>query len=173
MNIAVYCRWDDGPSREHRLAEDVGRSIALAGHGLIFGGGTNGIMGAVAQAVKDYGGSVTAVTTSEWSDEAGHGVWDEVVVYPTLGERKAFMDTYAEAVIVLPGSVGTLAELFVSMEHSCGRRPIVVVDPWGYYEGLIHWLPLVVRPGLMPSWVRTVPAAMELVETAEGVPAVR
>lgn len=165
MEIAVYCRWDDGPSREVRLAQDVGRTIALAGHSLVFGAGVEGIMGVLAKAAKDNGGTVTAVTIDEWVTEEDWQLWDTTIVSPDLGNRKAVMDGMSDAVLVLPGSIGTLSELFVSIEHSQGRRPTVIVDPWGYYDGLLEWLPSVLRPGFMPSRTRSASAAIELVQS--------
>lgn len=163
MDIAVYCAWRDRPSREYRLAEDVGRAIAASGHSLIFGGGTMGTMGRLAVAAQDAGAKVTAVTIPEWKVPEDSR-WGELIVTQTLGERKAVMDGRAGAVLVLPGSLGTLAEMFVSIEHTQGQRPTIVVDPWGYYEGLLEWLPGVLPVGLTPARARDARTAVALAE---------
>lgn len=158
MNIAVYCGWRDVPSREIRLGQQVGEQIAAQGCRLVYGGGILGTMGAVAAAAKTGGATVTAVTKQEWAVPED-SQWDKLVITETLAERKTVMDGLADAVLVLPGRIGTLAELFTSIEcgygfDGHGRRPVVVVDPWGYYQGLLEWLPTVLHPEHLPMVAR-------------------
>ena len=166
LEIAVYCAWRERPSREYRLGEDVGRAIAERGHRLIFGGGDLGTMGKVAAAAKAAGGYVTAVVPEadpSWLCPCDAD-WDELIVTKTLNERRDIFDRRAQTIVVLPGSIGTLAEMFVSIEYAQGARTMVVVDPWGYYDGLLEWLPNILPPGFMPIRVRSAEAAVAAVE---------
>lgn len=164
MIIAVYAAWREGSSRENRLAQDVGREIAVRQHQMVFGGGDLGPMGVVARAAKDHGARVTAVTLPQWQVPADES-WDELILTETLGERKTIMDTRADAILILPGRTGTVAEMFVSIEHADGARPMVVVDPWGYYDGLLEWMRNTLIPQHLP--VRALDAR-RAVALAEG-----
>ena len=87
----------------------LGNALAVAGCDLVYGGGSVGLMGEVANAVIDAGGSVTGVITEHlFNLEVGHSAVTELIVVPDMPTRKKAMFDRAEAFIVAPGGVGTM-----------------------------------------------------------------
>ncbi|MGN6608082.1 MAG: TIGR00730 family Rossman fold protein [Jatrophihabitans sp.] len=145
MNICVFCSSslsiDD---RYVSLAAAVGTRVAADGHGLVSGGGRVSMMGAVASAARAGGAHTLGVIPQhlvayEVADDAA----DELVVVDTMRERKRIMDERSDAFLVLPGGIGTLEEFFEAWtSHSLGMhaKPVVVLDPDGFYDGLFDYL---------------------------------
>ncbi len=139
LTICVYC--GSGAGRDPRYlaaAETLGRTIARAGHGLVYGGGNVGLMGAVASAVKTHGGPVTGIiphfllTKEKLKADA-----DTVILVEDMHERKMKMFERADAFVALPGGIGTLEELVEQMTWAqLGRhgKPIVIADIGGFWR---------------------------------------
>ena len=116
MSICVYCGSQPGTNPAHmNVAEEVGKLLAELSISLVYGGGTNGIMGAVAKATKDAGGRVTGIIPQFLLEhEANHQpqlFCDEVIVTENMHERKQKMFEMSDAFLALPGGIGTLEEL--------------------------------------------------------------
>lgn len=111
--ICVFCGASAGRSGVYRhAAEDLGRTLAERGIGLVTGGGKVGLMGAVADAALTAGGAVEGVIPRRLVDrEIAHRGLTELHVVASLHERKAVMEQLADAFIALPGGLGTLEEL--------------------------------------------------------------
>ncbi len=142
--VCVYCA--SGPDHPEllELAAELGEAIAERGWTLVWGGGRVSAMGAVASAARARGGRTVGVIPQilmrhELADaEAG-----ELIVSETMRERKQVMEDRADAFIVLPGGIGTLDELLDAWTTGylgVHRKPIVLLDPLGHYEGLWLWL---------------------------------
>lgn len=142
--MCVYCA--SGPT--HRdlltLAGDVGAAIADRGWTLVSGGGNVSAMGAVANAARAHSGSTVGVIPKALVHrELADVDADELVVTDTMRERKQVMEDRADAFLVLPGGIGTLEEFFEAWTagylgmHS---KPLVMLDPFGHYDGLLAWL---------------------------------
>ncbi len=108
------------------------------------GGGNVSAMGAVAGAARAHGGyTVGVIPKALVHREVADTEADELVVTDTMRERKQVMEDRADAFIALPGGIGTLEEFFEAWTagylgmHS---KPIVMLDPFGHYEGLLDWL---------------------------------
>ncbi len=139
LSICVYC--GSGTGRDPRYlaaAETLGRNIATSGHNLVYGGGNVGLMGAVAKAVKDNGGSVTGIiphfllTKEKLKADA-----DNIILVDDMHERKMKMFEKADAFVALPGGIGTLEELVEQMTWAqLGRhgKPIVIADIAGFWR---------------------------------------
>lgn len=137
----------------YTAAEKLGRRIAEGGHTLVFGGGDGGLMGACARGVTARGGEIVGVAP-RFFDEPG-------VLYPactrleftdTMRERKARMEAESDAVIVLPGGVGTFEEFFEILTlKQIGRlhKPIAMLNTLGYYDGLVAMLRPATAEGFM------------------------
>ncbi len=143
MNICVYCSSSEEiEARYLGLASAVGERIADEGHALVSGGGRVSMMGAVAQAARAGGAHTTGVIPQHLVPlEVADTDADELVVVDTMRERKRAMDERADAFLALPGGIGTLEELFeVWTAHTLGMhaKPVVVLDPEGFYAPL--WL---------------------------------
>mgnify|MGYP005636849749 FL=1 len=140
-SICVYCgSSDNGPAAHRDLARDLGRQMVANGIQLVYGGGRIGVMGAVANAVLDDGGTVTGVIPDFLMQrEHGHHDITNLEVVTSMHERKARMAELSDAFIVLPGGLGTLEELFEIMtwrQLGLHDKPIVVINPDGHWDRL-------------------------------------
>jgi uncharacterized protein (TIGR00730 family) len=143
--IGVFCassgaieqRWLD-------LAAATGRELATRGHTLVSGGGRVGMMGAVATGARAGGAHTLGVIPQSLVDlEVADRACDELIVTADMGSRKNLMIERSAAFLTLPGGLGTLDELFevwTTATLDLHRKPIVLVDPDGFYDGLLSWL---------------------------------
>lgn len=125
-------------------AQRLGELLAINGHSLVFGGGREGLMGAVARGVLAHGGEVIGIAP-RFFDEPGilYEGCTELIFTETMRERKQLMEERSDACIVLPGGIGTYEELFEMLTlKQLGRthRAIVLLDTDGYYAPLISLL---------------------------------
>lgn len=119
-------------------ADQLGRRIAAQGYALVYGGGRLGLMGALARGVHAQGGHVIGVITEKLQPQ-GYPDADEMIVVPTMSERKALMAERAEAFIGLPGGFGTLEELLEVLtlkQLGYHAKPIVLLNTAGFYDPL-------------------------------------
>jgi uncharacterized protein (TIGR00730 family) len=143
--VCVFCassrtleqRWLD-------LATRTGSELAARGHTLVSGGGCIGMMGAVAAAARAGGAYTLGVIPQSLVDlEVADRASDELIITTDMGARKNLMIEKSEAFITLPGGLGTLDELFevwTTATLDLHRKPIVLLDPDGFYDGLMSWL---------------------------------
>jgi len=121
-------------------ARAFGRLLATDGVGLVYGGGSNGLMGAVATAVLDNGGHVTGIIP-EFLESREHTLRraQEVIVTPDMHVRKQTMFDKADAFVALPGGIGTLEELVEQLtwaQLGRHRKPILIVNIAGFWDPL-------------------------------------
>ncbi|MCH9668290.1 MAG: TIGR00730 family Rossman fold protein [Actinomycetia bacterium] len=142
--VCVYCA--SGPMHPELLdlARRIGQALAHRGWTLVSGGGNVSAMGAMARAARADGGyTVGVIPKALVHREVADIEADELVVTDTMRERKQVMEDRANAFIALPGGIGTLEEFFEAWTagylgmHS---KPIVMLDPFGHYRGLLDWL---------------------------------
>ncbi|MDO9417536.1 TIGR00730 family Rossman fold protein [Pararhizobium sp.] len=144
-SICVYC--GSQPGRDPAFMDAgrrLGKSIAEHGLRLVYGGGTKGIMGAVASGVLSGGGRVTGIIPEFLMDmEATRhslGQLSELIVTPDMHERKHKMFERADAFVTLPGGIGTLEEIIEIMtwaQLGRHRKPIVFVNIDGFWDPLL------------------------------------
>ena len=156
--ICVFCGSSAGTDPAFRTAAaDLGAAIAGAGHGLVYGGGDVGLMGVVAGAVLEAGGTVTGVITEQLlALEVGHRRLTALEVTPDMHARKARMAELADGVVVLPGGFGTYEEAFeVLTWNQLGivSTPVVFldvhVDGVGFFDPLFDFVDGAVAHGFM------------------------
>jgi uncharacterized protein (TIGR00730 family) len=144
-SVCVYCASIEGiDPRNTELATALGSAIAARGWQLVSGGGKVSMMGAVARAARAGGARTLGVIPQsmvdlEWADRDS----DELLVVDTMRERKQLMEAHADAFVALPGGVGTLEELFEVWTSGYLRmhdKPVVLLDPYGHYTGLLEWV---------------------------------
>ena len=127
-----------------RAAERLGRILARAGMAIVYGGGSQGLMGAMADGALAEGGEVHGVIPQFLTQvEQGHQGLSSLEVVETMHERKARMLEGSDAVITLPGGCGTFEELFEAMTLKRLAQflgPIILVNTRGYYDGLLAFL---------------------------------
>ncbi|MDA1008525.1 MAG: TIGR00730 family Rossman fold protein [Planctomycetota bacterium] len=150
--VTVYCGSASGNNPSYtRLAEETGIALAHAGIELVYGGGGIGLMGAVARSAKSHGGRVTGIITEQFLKlEQGWTGCDELIVVPSMAERKHILIERADAFLVLPGGLGTYEEFFETLVgRVIGRHPapIGLLDQDGYFEPLEQLLDHAVASG--------------------------
>jgi len=124
-------------------ATDLGHRIGQLGLGLVYGGASIGLMGAIARATHKKGGRVLGVIPEFFRDKDKNFEYskaDELIIVETMRIRKAVMDERADAFIALPGGVGTLEEVIeiLSMKQlGITEKPLVLVNTNNFYDGLI------------------------------------
>ncbi len=157
-NICVYC--GSGPGRNPafaKAARDFGRILAENRIGLVYGGGSLGLMGEIAHATLRHGGHVTGIIPGFLS-EREHMLIEaqELIVVGDMHQRKHLMFVKSDAFVALPGGIGTLEEFVEQLTWSqLGRhaKPIVLVNIEGFWDPLLALFDkmsgeLFVRPGL-------------------------
>ncbi|HEY5996378.1 MAG TPA: TIGR00730 family Rossman fold protein, partial [Candidatus Deferrimicrobiaceae bacterium] len=113
-SLCVFCSSSDRvPQSFRKDAESLADRLVAAGTTLVYGGGSVGLMGALADRMLSRGGRVVGVIPRFLADkELAHGRLTEMIVTETMHERKQEMSRRAEAFAVLPGGFGTLEEFF-------------------------------------------------------------
>ena len=151
--IAVFCGSARGCAEKYvRAADMLGRAIARQGRGLVYGGGREGLMGAVALAALSEGGRVTAVHTRRFASYADDLTVTRSVMTETMSQRKAEMAHLSDAFVALPGGMGTLdemSEMFVLTQIGLQDKPVGLLNVDGYFDGLLAFLRRAVEDGFM------------------------
>ncbi|WP_442583587.1 TIGR00730 family Rossman fold protein [Mesorhizobium sp. ASY16-5R] len=144
-SVCVYCGSSPGRSDIYMKAgHTLGRSIAEAGLRLVYGGGTKGIMGAVADGALRAGGKVTGIIPrfllNREATEASLGKFDDIVVTDSMHERKHRMFQESDAFVALPGGIGTVEEIVEIMtwgQLGHHRKPIVFANIAGFWQPML------------------------------------
>ena len=140
--IAVFCGARKGKDPAFAaLAAEVGRAIAARGWLLVYGGSSVGLMGELADAALAAGGEVLGVIPQQLvHQEAGHTGLQRLEIVADMPVRKTRMIAVADGFLVLPGGFGTLDELFevVTLRQiGLHAKPIVLCDPFGYWNPML------------------------------------
>jgi uncharacterized protein (TIGR00730 family) len=157
-NICVYC--GSGPGQNPAYADAarmLGRELAQNDIGLVYGGGSLGLMGEVARATLDAGGRVTGIIPGFLTEkEKMLRDADDLIITDDMHERKRLMFERSDAFVALPGGVGTLEELVEQLTWvQLGRhtKPVIVANIEGFWNPFLHLLAHMkaesfIRPGL-------------------------
>ena len=159
IGISVFCGSSVGVRGEYAAAaQTVGRMLGERGHTLVYGGGSLGLMGVIADAALEAGGEVIGVIPGFLTGrELAHERCTELIVVDSMHERKAAMAERSKAVLVLPGGVGTLDELFESItwnQIGIQNKPIGVLNVCGYFQLLDDLLDAAEFEGFVPANTR-------------------
>jgi uncharacterized protein (TIGR00730 family) len=176
-SICVYCGSQPGRDKSYIDAGRIlGKSIADNHLRLVYGGGTKGIMGAVASGVLSHGGRVTGIIPEFLMDmEATRhslGQLSELIVTPDMHDRKHKMFERADAFVTLPGGIGTLEEIVEVMtwaQLGRHRKPIVLVNINGFWDPLMTLVHHMADAGFIHTAHLVQPLVIDAVE--EVVPA--
>lgn len=141
MNICVFAASSRRPAEEYfHEAQVLGRILAREGVAIRYGGGGVGLMGALADAALQAGGRVTGVIPRFMMElEWGHPRLTECIEVETMAERKERMMAGTDAVVALPGGIGTLEELLEVLtlkQLGLYLNPVILLDTRGYYRPL-------------------------------------
>lgn len=160
--ICVYCASSSKVNSEYvETARKLGKILAENNLELIYGAGSVGLMGVLADSVLQNGGRATGVIP-RFMVEAGwhHDGLTELILAETMHERKEKMATLADAIVALPGGCGTLEELLEIItwkQLGIHAKPIVIVNSNGYYNHLLAQFQqaadeLFMRPEHLAMW---------------------
>jgi len=143
--ICVFCASSSTLDQQWLdLAHQLGKALGPRGHTLVSGGGCVGMMGAVADGARAGGAHTLGVIPQSLVDlEVADAQADELIVTTDMGARKNIMIERSDAFLTLPGGLGTLDELFevwTTATLDLHRKPIILLDPTGFYDGLWSWL---------------------------------
>jgi uncharacterized protein (TIGR00730 family) len=152
----VYCASSPGHDPAiQATALALGRLLVAEGLGLVYGGASVGLMGALADATLEAGGEVVGVMPQQLVDrEIAHRGLTELHVVQTMHQRKALMAELSDAFVALPGGIGTLEELieiFTWEQLGIHSKPLGVINTAGYYDGLAGFLDHAVEQGFQQA----------------------
>lgn len=163
--VCVFCGSSAGARPEYvTAARKLGELLADRGVGVVYGGASVGVMGALADGALDRGGEVVGVIPEALQvRELPHRGVTRMHVVGSMHERKALMAELSDAFVALPGGLGTLEELFEVLtwgQLGLHRKACGLVNVAGYFDGLLAFLDRAVAEG----FVRTEHRRMLLVE---------
>lgn len=144
-SVCVFCGSNTGAGEAYAAAaRELARVLARRRLRLVYGGGSIGLMGVLADAALEAGAQVIGVTPRRLVErEVAHRALTELRVVDTMHERKALMADLSDAFIALPGGLGTLDETFEMLtwtQLGYHRKPAALLDVDGYFERLTAFL---------------------------------
>lgn len=158
--LCVYCGSNPGKDPAYVDAGvHLGRSLAAQSIGLVYGGASSGVMGAVADGVTAAGGEAVGVIPRDLlKKETPHSALTELKVVDSMHERKALMAKLSDGFIALPGGLGTLEELFevwTWAQLGFHRKPCALLNVLSYFDPLITFLDRAVGQGFLKKQHRS------------------
>jgi uncharacterized protein (TIGR00730 family) len=153
-SIAVFCGANKGTQPWFEAAaRELGHTLAQRGIKVVFGGGSVGLMGVLADAVLEAGGPITGIITHQLHGlELGHPGVKDMVHVETMSERRVLLMRETDGIITLPGGYGSMDEHFEALTlaqlHQY-RKPIGLLNVQGYYDPLVQMLDNMVENGFL------------------------
>lgn len=175
-NICVFAGSSFGNREIYKQsAQLLAKQIVINGYNIVFGGGSNGLMGVLADSVIEHDGYIIGIITEQLNDiEVGHPGLNEMVIVDTMHERKKLMSEKSDAIICLPGGVGTWEEFFESLtwnQLGLQSKPIILLNIENYYSTLKDFVEHAVHEGFLPRstsneliFANSIDEAMDLVD---------
>ncbi len=159
-SVCVFCGSSVGAAGQYaQVACDLGHELARRKLRLVYGGGSVGLMGEMADAVLEAGGEVVGVIPRTlWEREVGHTGLTETHIVETMHERKALMAELCDAFMALPGGIGTMEEFFEVWtwgQLGLHEKPYGLLNVSGYYDPLIRFLDHMVEERFLLEQVRS------------------
>ncbi|MFI1166965.1 TIGR00730 family Rossman fold protein [Streptomyces sp. NPDC020801] len=144
-HVTVYCGASRGRrSSHHHAAAQFGRTVAALGLGIVYGGASTGLMGAVADAALEGGAPVVGVIPEKLvGHEVAHQGLTRLEVVPDMHARKARMIELGDAFVALPGGFGTVDEFFEVLtwaQLGLHGKPCALLDTDGFFQPLLGYL---------------------------------
>ena len=168
-SVCVYCGSSPGRDETYiKAGHLLGRSIAKAGLRLVYGGGTKGIMGAVAEGALKAGGKVTGIIPrfliNKEATETALDRLDELLITDNMHERKHKMFEKSDAFVALPGGIGTVEEIVEVMtwgQLGHHRKPIVFGNVGGFWGPMLALLDHMAAEGFIHTAQRVKPLVVD------------
>lgn len=153
MRVTVFCGSSSGNESFVSVARSFGEFLAIKKHTVIYGGGSVGLMGALANGVMACNGKIIGIIPKRlYEKEAGNEKITKLIQVDTMHERKALMSDMCDAFVILPGGLGTLEEAFEVWTHSqlgYHSKPIGFLNLDGFYDRLFEFLNFASRSGFI------------------------
>ncbi|WP_282348408.1 TIGR00730 family Rossman fold protein [Pseudomonas sp. PS01301] len=170
MRLCVLCGSSSGSKAIYlEMATRLGKALADAGIGLVYGGASVGLMGAVADAALANGGEVIGIIPQALQEkEIAHKGLTDLRVVGSMHERKALMAELSDGFIAMPGGIGTLEELFevwTWAQLGYHTKPCALLNVDGFYDGLATFLDSLVEQAFVKPNYREMLIVEEQVES--------
>lgn len=175
-NVCVYCGSGSGLNPAYaKAARDFGRILAEAGIGLVYGGGSLGLMGEVSRSMMKNGGKVTGIIPAFLSEREQMMLdAEELVIVDNMHQRKHLMFMKSEAFVALPGGLGTLEEFVEQLtwaQLEQHQKPVVLANIEGFWDPLLSLFSRMKQENFIRSGLEL---RLELVSDVEEIlPAIR
>ena len=156
MNLCVYGASSDKIDKVYiKTVEKMGLEMAKRGHGLVFGGGAEGLMGAAARGMSAGGGKIIGVAPSFFEvDGVLYDKCTEFIYTETMRERKQTMEDKSDAFIMTPGGIGTFEEFFeiLTLKQLCRhKKAIAVLNINGYFDDIAQLMDTAEKGGFLKN----------------------
>lgn len=146
MNICVFGSSSNTIKKVYfEQVEKLGKLLAESGHQLVFGAGSEGLMGAAATGVTKAGGKTIGIIPSFFKNESMSVVYpcDELIFTDSMRERKMKMEDMSDVFVIVPGGIGTFEEFFEVLtlkQLARHNKPMVIFNIDGYYDKLQEFM---------------------------------
>ncbi len=153
-SVCVFCGSSMGVHPIYKKsAYNLGKQIAKENLSLVYGGGSVGLMGVLADAVMEHGGEVTGIIPRFlYEEEVGHDGLTELIIVDSMHERKQKMAELAQGFIAMPGGIGTMEELFEIFTWSqlaLIKKPVALFNVNNFFDDITHFFNKLVREGFI------------------------
>ena len=155
-NVCVFLGSSLGNREIYKEATELlAKELVSNGYQIVYGGGSNGLMGVLGDTAVDSGGYITGIITEQLDDiEVGHQGLNELIIVKNMHERKKMMADKSQAGVCLPGGVGTWEEFFESLtwnQLGLQTKPIILLNIENYYSKLKIFIQHAVDEGFLPQ----------------------
>jgi uncharacterized protein (TIGR00730 family) len=155
-NVCVFAGSSPGNRKIYsETANELAQKLTANHYGIVFGGGSNGLMGILADSAIEASGYITGIITEQLDEiEVGHQGLNELIIVKNMHERKKMMADKSQAVVCLPGGVGTWEEFFESLtwnQLGLQTKPIILLNIENYYSKLKVFIEHAVKEGFLPQ----------------------
>ena len=155
-NVCVFLGSSLGNREIYKEATELlAKELVSNGYQIVYGGGSNGLMGVLGDTAVDSGGYITGIITEQLDDiEVGHQGLNNLIIVKNMHERKKMMADKSQAVVCLPGGVGTWEEFFESLtwnQLGLQTKPIILLNIENYYSKLKIFIQHAVDEGFLPQ----------------------
>lgn len=152
MNITIFCSANDVGEPYTSAAREFATLVGKGGHTLVWGGSDKGTMKEIAGAAQEAGGKIVGISVESLKASARPNA-DEMVIAKTWPERRATLLERGDAIVALPGGIGTLDEITEVLEYKkqdLHQKPIIFLNTNGFYDGMKMQLERMDTEGFLP-----------------------
>ncbi len=138
IHVCVFCSANDLADEYTKPAEELAKLIGKRGYNLVWGGSDEGLMKKIADSAQANGARLVGISMKLLEHKARKNS-DEMIITPSLGERKSLMLSRSDAFVILVGGIGTLDEFMHTLElkkHGAHQKPIIILNTNGFYDPL-------------------------------------